>query len=180
MDRIAVQTRTLSRLRTEQTRKVEELLITETPIERVKMLLVEIRGFGLSAIPVIYVDRMDKFEARGLVRSAGHDVLLYEGEVVRIIDLAVALGTRKVTDVADVYEEKLYIVIHFTRMGPFGFIVQAIDQIIELPKDLRGTDFYQQGLLGFSLLNARVVNVLNIPEILQMHGHVNEETMPLF
>ena len=180
MDRIAVQTRTLSRLRTEQTRKVEELLITETPIERVKMMLVEIRGFGLSAIPVIYVDRMDKFEARGLVRSAGHDVLLYEGEVVRIIDLAVALGTRKVTDVADVYEEKLYIVIHFTRMGPFGFIVQAIDQIIELPKDLRGTDFYQQGLLGFSLLNARVVNVLNIPEILQMHGHVNEETMPLF
>ena len=75
---------------------------------------------------------------------------------------------------------KLYIVIHFTRVGPFGFIVQSIDQIIELPKELRGTDLYQQGLLGFALINERVVNVLNIPEILQMHGHVQEQTMPLF
>lgn len=180
MDRIAVQTRTLSRLRNEQSHKAEETLITQAPSERVKMLLVEIRGFGLSAIPVNYVDRMDKFESRGLLRSAGHDVMLYEGEVVRIIDLAGALGTNKVKDVAEVYEEKLYIVIHFTRVGPFGFIVQSIDQIIELPKELRGTDLYQQGLLGFALINERVVNVLNIPEILQMHGHVQEQTMPLF
>ncbi|NBS74936.1 MAG: chemotaxis protein CheA [Betaproteobacteria bacterium] len=180
MDRIAVQTRTLSRLRNEQSHKAEEILITQAPSERVKMLLVEIRGFGLSAIPVNYVDRMDKFESRGLLRSAGHDVMLYEGEVVRIIDLAGALGTNKVKDVAEVYEEKLYIVIHFTRVGPFGFIVQSIDQIIELPKELRGTDLYQQGLLGFALINERVVNVLNIPEILQMHGHVQEQTMPLF
>ena len=180
MDRIAVKTRTLSRLRNEQSHKAEEILITQAPSERVKMLLVEIRGFGLSAIPVNYVDRMDKFESRGLLRSAGHDVMLYEGEVVRIIDLAGALGTNKVKDVAEVYEEKLYIVIHFTRVGPFGFIVQSIDQIIELPKELRGTDLYQQGLLGFALINERVVNVLNIPEILQMHGHVQEQTMPLF
>ena len=180
MDRIAVQTRTLSRLRNEQSHKAEEILITQAPSERVKMLLVEIRGFGLSAIPVNYVDRMDKFESRGLLRSAGHDVMLYEGEVVRIIDLAGALGTNKVKDVAEVYEEKLYIVIHFTRVGPFGFIVQSIDQIIELPKELRGTDLYQPGLLGFALINERVVNVLNIPEILQMHGHVQEQTMPLF
>ena len=62
-----------------------------------------------------------------------------------------------------------------------GFpFVQSIDQIIELPKELRGTDLYQQGLLGFALINERVVNVLNIPEILQMHGHVQEQTMPLF
>lgn len=106
--------------------------------------------------------------------------MLYEGEVVRIIDLAAALGTNKAKDVSEVYEEKLYIVIHFTRVGPFGFIVQSIDQIIELPKELRGTDLYQQGLLGFALFNERVVNVLNIPEILQMHGHVQEQTMPLF
>ena len=111
MDRIAVKTRTLSRLRNEQSHKAEEILITQAPSERVKMLLVEIRGFGLSAIPVNYVDRMDKFESRGLLRSAGHDVMLYEGEVVRIIDLAGALGTNKVKDVAEVYEEKLYIVI---------------------------------------------------------------------
>ena len=179
MDQIGLNTRAFSKVKSSQYAPEPTPRLVNQGIPIQKMLLVTISGYGLSAIPIEYVNRMDKMAANKITRSANRDVLKYDNQILRILDLSQILNQSPRATQSEIYEEQLNLVIYFSKQGPLGLIVQEIDQIVELPKELHRTSPLQFGLLGMAFLGDRLVNVLNMPELLQLEI-LQPETLPLF
>lgn len=179
IDQVALKTRVFSRVKPLIPTQEAAPLLNKSEAPKQKMLLVSISGYGLSAIPIEYVNRMDKVAASKIIRSAHRDVLQYDQQVLRVLDLSQMLNHSSTSSQIEIYEEQLNLVIYFSPQGPLGFVVQDIDQIVELPKELHRTSPFQYGLLGMSLLGDRLVNVLNMPELLQLEV-LQPQTLPLF
>lgn len=135
--------------------------------DTLQMLMVQIEAFGLSAIPMQYVWRLDKVSAQGITHRAGQTVLAYQGHVIRLLDLH-GLLMRHAPAPDPVYDHQLDIVICRHGQDLVGLMVQHIVGTAALPQQLQQTEALQFGLLGMVLHEHAVVNVLNLPQLL--HG----------
>ena len=178
VDKIALKARISIHSKHEKIKAASAEVVNTGRSDNAKMLLVDINNFGLSAIPINYVHRMDKINTSRIVKSAGHDVLPYESMVLKLIDLSSVLLTDGQTKSANIYQENVNLVIYYSSIGPFGLVVNLIDKIADLPKEPAKSTPYQFGLLGITLIGGQVVNLLNMPEILQLHGELKQEILP--
>jgi len=132
------------------------------------MLLVQIPSFGLSAIPMTFVWRLDKVEARAVSHKAGHDVISYQGHVVRLLNLQ-ALLMPETHPSKLVYDHHINIVLCWHGQALVGLVVQDIVEIADVSRQLDQTEILQFGLEGMVLHRGEVVNVLHLPQLLQGH-----------
>jgi two-component system chemotaxis sensor kinase CheA len=135
--------------------------------DSVAMLLVQIPNFGLSAIPMTYVWRLDKVEARMITQRAGHAVLPYQGHVVRLLDLEHLLVPQERPH-SQVYDHQMDIVMCWHGQALVGLVVQHIVGMADVPQQLHQADTHQFGLQGMVLHQGEVINVLHLPQLL--HG----------
>lgn len=140
---------------------------SEAQGDRVQMLLVQIPKFGLSAIPMHFVWRLDKVQGQAITHRAGHAVLAYQGHVIRLLELQALLVSGAVVSDA-VYDQQMDIVICRHGQALVGLVVQHIVGMANLPEQLQQTEALQFGLQGMVLHEGAVVNVLNLPQLL--HG----------
>ncbi|CAN1518863.1 chemotaxis protein CheA [Limnohabitans sp. B9-3] len=130
------------------------------------MLLVHIPTFGLSAIPMTFVWRLDKVDAKAVTEQAGHAVLSYQGYVVRLLNLE-ALLMPETHPSKLVYDHHLNIVMCWHGQALVGLVVQHIVGIADLARQLDQAEILQFGLQGMVLHQGEVVNVLHLPQLLQ-------------
>lgn len=135
--------------------------------DTVQMLLVHIPEFGLSAIPMQYVWRLDKIQGQAVTQRAGHAVLAYQGHVIRLLELQALLMPDANASVP-VYDHQMDMVVCRHGQALVGLVVQHIMGMVALPSQLQQTETVQFGLQGMVLHQGEVVNVLNLPQLL--HG----------
>ena len=74
-------------------------------------------------------------------------------------------------------QEPLSVIAHYVNGLPMGLVVGKVHDIIQVPQIMQETNSQQRGLKGCVILNGRVINVIDVQEILRMRRIQDNEIM---
>jgi two-component system chemotaxis sensor kinase CheA len=134
--------------------------------EETSMLLFELHGLEKIAIPLEYVERLEVIRPEMIQKNGRRNVVQYGRQIMELLYLEEFIaGTKSSTDHGT---QNLSVIVHYVNDLPVGLVVAQVHDIIHVPKRLHEANPPQQGLLGCVLLNDRVINVIDVEEILMM------------
>ena len=141
--------------------------------ETIPMLLFALSGLERLAIPLGLVGRLERFPADKVQRSGKHEVVKYGDGIMQIF------RPNEYIDGADCSPEKsdkpISVITHYINQQPVGLVVDQVHDIIHVPKNTYETGPRQRGLMGCVLLDNKVINVIDLKEILMLRSlHDNE------
>jgi two-component system chemotaxis sensor kinase CheA len=142
------------------------------PAERPSMLVVEGRDHGRLAIPLSKVARLEEFPRARIERVAGRRFVQYRGQILPLIDVDQALGSKTHLDglsAADGPEdtEAVQVVVYAEADRPVGLIVERILDIVEHDSNVEGPAA-RPGVDGTTVIQGRVTEMLNVEALLGM------------
>ncbi|WP_230274183.1 chemotaxis protein CheW [Rhodopirellula halodulae] len=130
------------------------------------------------AMPMCQVARLEQVAGNVIEEANRQQVIQYRGKILPLIDLSAYLGAGSMslsrsTDAssdADASERIHQVVVYSENDQSFGLVVDRIIDIVEADIDLvestRGN-----GLLGSAIIQERVIDLLDLPAIIQTAGH---------
>ncbi|MEI6723490.1 MAG: chemotaxis protein CheW, partial [Betaproteobacteria bacterium] len=128
------------------------------------MLMFDLVNLKKIAIPLYYVDRLEMFPASRIEHRGRNDVILYRDKIMQLIwlsDIAETPEIRK-SDVSDF----VTVIVHYNNGTPVGFVVKYIRDIIQINPEIILIAPNQPGIWGSSIVDASVVSILNVGEVL--------------
>ena len=116
------------------------------------------------AIPLSLVVRLEEFPSAAIELSGEYQVIQYRGEIMPLLHLSrIIPGLSHETPV--VPSDRLLVVVYSERGRSAGLIVDRIIDIVD-QKPVMQSPTPRSGVLGSSIVQQRVTDLLDIPRIL--------------
>ena len=134
--------------------------------EEASMLLFELHGLDKIAIPLEYVERLEVIKPQMIQKNGSRHVVKYGNEIMELLylDNYIAGAQSSIDDP----QENLSVIVHYYNNLPVGLVVAQVHDIILVPKRLHEANPPQQGLLGCVSMGEKIINVIDVSEILMM------------
>ncbi|MCC7168756.1 MAG: chemotaxis protein CheW [Rhodospirillales bacterium] len=141
----------------------KEARASEAPAE--KLLIFRAGGEAPMALPLAAVARLEEFPRARLEHIGDGDAIQYRGEILPLVYLSEMFGGRRAE--ADLIQ----VVVHTHEGRSVGFVVDAIDDIVEQqPAAVRRSA--RRGVLGAAVIQGRVTELLDIESARSMMEEV--------
>jgi two-component system chemotaxis sensor kinase CheA len=150
-------------------------IAAEVSVEQIPMLLFELPGLEFTAIPLECVDRLESFTVEKIQKNGKREVVQYGDGLMHLLRLNEYIDGASPTSVKS--QEPLSVIAHYVNGLPMGLVVGKVHDIIEVPQIMQETNSQQRGLKGCVILNGRVINVIDVQEILRMRRIQDNEIM---
>lgn len=128
------------------------------------LLVVDLGDSRRFALPTSMVSRLEKVPNSSIEWDDGREVVQYRGSIMPLIRLS------EVFDVGssdDSQTDELQIVVYAEEDRTCGLVVSRIVDIVETELDFKTTQSADSNLLGTTVIQQRVTNVLNLRNIAQ-------------
>ena len=142
----------------------------QQPIEerKVPMLLFEIAGLEQMAIPLERVEHIIMLEINSIQKNGSKDVIYYQNQIVDVVWLNKYVSGGDVR--ADFNQSAIPVFICHVNQKSYALVVNRVFDIVEMPEKIYELASPQRGLLGCSIYNDIVVNLVDLEEILMLHN----------
>ena len=150
-------------------------IAAEVTVEQIPMLLFELPGLEFTAIPLECVDRLESFTVEKIQKNGKREVVQYGSGLMHLLRLNEYIDGASPTPVKS--QEPLSVIAHYVNGLPMGLVVGKVHDIIQVPQIMQETNSQQRGLKGCVILNGRVINVIDVQEILRMRRIQDNEIM---
>jgi len=141
----------------------------------IPMLLFELPGLEFTAIPLECVDRLESFTAEKIQKNGKREVVQYGSGIMQLLRLNEYIDGASPTPVKS--QEPLSVIAHDVNGLTMGLVVGKVHDIIQVPQIMQNTNSQQRGLQGCVILNGRVINVIDVQEILRMRRIQDSEIL---
>jgi len=159
-----------------QARPLNPVQITvEATVEQIPMLLFELPGLEFTAIPLECVDRLESFKVEKIQKNGKREVVQYGNGLMHLLRLNEYIDGASPMPIQS--QEPLSVIAHYVNGLPMGLVVGKVHDIIQVPKIMQEASSQQRGLKGCVILNGRVINVIDVQEILRMRRTQDSEIM---
>jgi len=150
-------------------------IAAEVTVEQIPMLLFELPGLEFTAIPLECMDRLESFTVEKIQKNGKREVVQYGNGLMHLLRLNEYIDGASPTPVKS--QEPLSVIAHYVNGLPMGLVVGKVHDIIQVPQIMQETNSQQRGLKGCVILNGRVINVIDVQEILRMRRIQDNEIM---
>ena len=145
--------------------------------EEVAMLLFELAGLERIAIPLENVERLENFVLSRVQRNGSREVVQYGDHIMHLIRMNEYIEGAQPS--VDSTTQPLSVIVHYVNQMPIGLVVSQVHDIIHVPKKLQKANPPQRGLSGCVLMGDKVINVIDLQEILMMRNlQEHQKTYP--
>ena len=145
--------------------------------EEVAMLLFELAGLERIAIPLDNVERLENFALSRVQRNGSREVVQYGDHIMHLIRMNDYIEGGQPS--VDSPTQPLSVIVHYVNQMPIGLVVSQVHDIIHVPKKLQAANPPQRGLAGCVLMGEKVINVIDLQEILMMRNlQEHQKTYP--
>ena len=145
--------------------------------EEVAMLLFELAGLERIAIPLDNVERLENFALSRVQRNGSREVVQYGDHIMHLIRMNDYIEGGQPS--VDSTTQPLSVIVHYVNQMPIGLVVSQVHDIIHVPKKLQAANPPQRGLAGCVLMGEKVINVIDLQEILMMRNlQEHQKTYP--
>jgi two-component system chemotaxis sensor kinase CheA len=105
------------------------------------------------------VARLEKVPRTAVEQTDGHEVIQYRGEIMPIVRLANIFGA---ANYGEPEPEELQIIVYSDHDYSCGFAVNRIVDIVETELRLQQKNGQSENLMGTTVIQDRVTDVLNL------------------
>ena len=105
------------------------------------------------------ISRLEKVPTESIEFADGREVVQYRGAIMPLMRLSEVFGGRESTET---HLDELQIVVYADQDFRCGLVVNRIVDIVETELDLSKTRGAEDNLLGTSVIQERVTDVLNL------------------
>lgn len=130
------------------------------------MLLFDLPALPRIALALDYVDRLETFPAHKIEQRGNHDVLVYGGQIMRLVWLA------NYVEGADPHfagaSDLLTVIVHYQQGQALGLVVAQIHDIVNIAPEITLVSPPQRGIVGSAILGDQVLGILDMQEILRL------------
>jgi two-component system chemotaxis sensor kinase CheA len=148
---------------------------TKVTEDLIPMLLFELPGLEFTAIPLECVVRLESFTAEKIQKNGKREVVQYGSGIMPLLRLNEYIDGASPTPVKS--QEPLSVIAHDVNGLTMGLVVGKVHDIIQVPQIMQNTNSQQRGLQGCVILNGRVINVIDVQEILRMRRIQDSEIL---
>ncbi len=134
------------------------------------LLVVDLGDARRFALPTSMVARLEKVSGSVVEYTDGREVIQYRGEILPVVRLSNVFGA---ADSDSSYPEELQIIVYAEEDYSCGFAVNRIVDIVETELRLKTTRGEHDNLLGTTVIQERVTDVLNLRNLAR-HGTKDE------
>ncbi len=154
-----------------------ETVFDQVREEEVSMLLFELAGLERIAIPLENVERLENFALSRVQRNGSREVVQYGDHIMHLIRMNEYIEGAQPS--VDSTTQPLSVIVHYFNQMPIGLVVSQVHDIIHVPKKLQKANPPQRGLAGCVLMGDKVINVIDLQEILMMRNlQEHQKTYP--
>ena len=112
-------------------------------------------------IPLSHVSRLEELASNTIERAAGHDVIQYRDQLLRLIYVTEALGAgRRPAELPEV----LQVLVHESPAGIHGLVVDQIVDVFEIDAD---TNTGRDGMRISGVIGRRVTDLINVDRMIE-------------
>ena len=154
----------------------EKLLDTNPPVEMMGILVFEIAGLERMAIPLDRLRHIDMLDMDQIQMQGDKEVIYLNKELFYVVQL-----NQFVNGADTQYVSKSKVVPALTCVSNqrlYSLLVEHVVEIIQVPKQLIASATPQKGIEGYAIWNDRVINVLDLDEILLMYNVQDSDIYP--
>ncbi len=165
-----------------QSRKLQDDQVVDKQADRSEettMLLFDIVDLGSLAIPLEYINRFEIFEPERVQRNGSKMVVSYGDVIMPLVVVKDFIGGTKKQELD--LSKPISVIVHMNNDQPVGLVVDQIHDIVQVPKKLFSLTPPQRGLVGAALMGEKVINVLDLQEIMMLrnlHHDDSEKSYP--
>ena len=134
------------------------------------LLVVDLGDARRFALPTSMVARLEKVSGSVVEYTDGREVIQYRGEILPVVRLSNVFGA---ADSESSHPEELQIIVYAEEDYSCGFAVNRIVDIVETELRLKTTRGEHDNLLGTTVIQERVTDVLNLRNLAR-HGTKDE------
>ena len=134
------------------------------------LLVVDLGDARRFALPTSMVARLEKVSGSTIEYTDGREVIQYRGEILPVVRLSNVFGA---ADSDASHPEELQIIVYAEEDYSCGFAVNRIVDIVETELRLKTTRGEHDNLLGTTVIQERVTDVLNLRNLAR-HGTKDE------
>ncbi|WP_461506789.1 chemotaxis protein CheW [Rhodopirellula baltica] len=152
--------------------------------KRQSLLVLGVGATRKVAMPMSQVARLEQVPDSTIEEANGQSVIQYRGKILPLIHMASILGVQSSKQLkmmnsvsadansdTETQEEPISQVVVYSEEGQsFGLVVDRIIDIVEAEIDLVETT-KGNGLLGSAIIQERVIDLLDLPAMIQSAGH---------
>ena len=138
----------------------------ETALGHQTLLLVQCGSQGRTAIPLSLVARLEEFPPSAIELAGEQEVTQYRGQIMPLIRLSRILQLSSAEGAASTGEERMQVVVYSESGRSVGLIVDRIVDIVE-EKLVPQNPAQRRGLLGSSIIQKRVTDLLDVPGVVR-------------
>jgi two-component system chemotaxis sensor kinase CheA len=135
-------------------------------MDRQTLLLVECGDTARMAIPLALVARLEEFPASAVETAGSQEVTQYRGEIMPLVRLSRILGSPTMAAPHEASQSRLQVVVYSETGHSVGLIVDRILDIIDDNLVVQNPA-QRRGILGSSVIQKRVTDLLDIPTIVR-------------
>ena len=166
VEKLAFDSKLTSKIEDENTKVNIEFNKKNTKLERkIKVILFNIEGLGLSGISIDSVTKFEKISTTTITRSGKSEFIKYENQLLPILHLTNYFNEKDHALENYFYNQYLSIIVVQIGDVNFAVVVEEIFYISEISENLFDVNPVKFGILGFAMLNEKIINVINIKEI---------------
>ena len=146
-------------------KEAEGTATSETEMGRQTLLIVQSGDERRMAIPLSLVARLEEFPSSSIEMTGSQEVIQYRGQIMPIVRLS-RVNSDAASEGPSLDERRLQVVVYSEAGRSVGLVVDRILDIVEDTAAVQ-TPAQSQGLLGSSVLQKRVTDLLDVPNIVR-------------
>jgi len=154
-----------------QSRKLQDDQVADKQTDRSEettMLLFDIVDLGSLAIPLEFINRFEIFEPERVQRNGSKMVVSYGDVIMPLVVVKDFIGGMQKQELD--LSKPISVIVHMNNDQPVGLVVDQIHDIVQVPKKLFSLTPPQRGLVGAALMGEKVINVLDLQEIMMLRN----------
>jgi two-component system chemotaxis sensor kinase CheA len=154
----------------------EKLLDTNPPVEMMGILVFEIAGLERMAIPLDRLRHIDMLDMDQIQMQGDKKVIYLNKELFYVVQLNQFVNGADIHYVSTSKVVPALTCVSNQRL--YSLLVEHVVEIIQVPKQLIASATPQKGIEGYAIWNDRVINVLDLDEILLMYNVQDSDIYP--
>ena len=138
----------------------------ETTTDHQTFLLVQCGSHGRMAIPLSLVARLEEFPKSAIEFAGEQEVTQYRGQIMPLIRLSRILQLSSAEAAVPSGEDRMQVVVYSESGRSVGLIVDRIVDIVDEKMALQNPA-ERRGVLGSSVIQKRVTDLLDVPSVVR-------------
>jgi len=130
------------------------------------LLVVQCGERARMAIPLSLVARLEEFSSSSIEMAGDQEVMQYRGQIMPLLRLSRVATSEVAAPVKTDGDSRLQVVVYSEAGRSVGLVVDRIVDIVD-EKLLVQTPAQRQGVLGSSVVQKRVTDILNVPSVVR-------------